>query len=648
MLRSCSLTRARMHACPPVQPCRRASLRTSVWNRDPAILATGGGLKGSSPQDLEEEVRALQDQGTTFPFFSQVSGIDMKLDARVPPFHQEVMASGWPAGCDERYCMAWMHHGYEYARQMEIHKRNLFREHLSFEEILATDGNNFFSRLPGSALVSDEASKDFMDWLTSAPIGSVRIHKSRFQPGAICATFTNTPVHGDEVTLAAGGIEHTHVAVGFVDLSTAAAAAARSPGEPGLQLRWVGYDLSAHAAAKSATLAQMLADGAEIDEILQVWYSSTWSSSTHVAFQKAVSGALASAAPPVKDLLNHWQGCGKLSLSEARQIWLSSRVRSPYIIGNFVRKADRVALARYLVSGELLQGTSGSLTMFAVPPQYGKKEVDENFLQTIPFKEISETILKSGGHLDIIAAGVEVLRTRIACLAEKVKSKQISLEVHYGAVDPANPDLLAHIASLKPTSLSWSNVCDYYHPADFHAMARTCSPDGTHTAHMMNYAKCVKGGFYIDYLVSTPMTASQFLRDVYDQGLKQIDQEYQLAGYKELLLSAPVENARNVVDGMLFKQHHKEWMEAFFAKHGRLRWRRSLFAPRGRHNVQAKVLEAPGAYNPFKRTCATMRVAFTYADMLPEKEIAISSALRNKETNNMPLKQRSTYRAGRS
>ena len=37
--------------------------------------------------------------------------------------------------------------------------------------------------------------------------------------------------------------------------------------------------------------------------------------------------------------------------------------------------------------------------------------------------------MDSGGRLDIIAAGVEVLRTRITCLAEGVRKGKIRLEV---------------------------------------------------------------------------------------------------------------------------------------------------------------------------------------------------------------------------
>ena len=81
-------------------------------------------------------------------------------------------------------------------------------------------------------------------------------------------------------------------------------------------------------------------------------------------------------------------------------------------------------------------------------------------------------------------------------------------QVNHGAVEPTNTALLARIASLNPTSMSWSNVCDYIHPAEFHAMARACSCTGVHTAHMMNYVKCVKGTCHMDYLLSTPMFAS--------------------------------------------------------------------------------------------------------------------------------------------
>jgi len=80
-----------------------------------------------------------------------------------------------------------------------------------------------------------------------------------------------------------------------------------------------------------------------LHHIMQVWYGSTWSPSTSFSFQKAVAGALPSAAPPVMDLLNHWHSCSELSLTKTRQLWLSSRKRSAAVIGNFVRKVRLVS-----------------------------------------------------------------------------------------------------------------------------------------------------------------------------------------------------------------------------------------------------------------------------------------------------------------
>lgn len=40
----------------------------------------------------------------------------------------------------------------------------------------------------------------------------------------------------------------------------------------------------------------------------------------------------------------------------------------------------------------------------------------------------------------------------------------------------------------------------------------------------------------------------RFLKSVYAGSLEDIDEEYQLAGYKQLLLSPPVDNVRNLVN----------------------------------------------------------------------------------------------------
>ena len=43
-------------------------------------------------------------------------------------------------------------------------------------------------------------------------------------------------------------------------------------------------------------------------------------------------------------------------------------------------------------------------------------------------------------------------------------------------VEPGAPDTAASLRALRPSTLSWSNLPDYYAPADFHRMARACAP----------------------------------------------------------------------------------------------------------------------------------------------------------------------------
>jgi hypothetical protein len=82
----------------------------------------------------------------------------------------------------------------------------------------------------------------------------------------------------------------------------------------------------------------------------------------------------------VLQLLLHWQAT-ELDLETSRTAWLNSIKNSNCTIGNFTKKCDRLALCRYLLTGELGEVEVGSSVMFAVPEEYGNKALDENFLQ---------------------------------------------------------------------------------------------------------------------------------------------------------------------------------------------------------------------------------------------------------------------------
>jgi hypothetical protein len=78
-------------------------------------------------------------------------------------------------------------------------------------------------------------------------------------------SFANVPAQKDAMTFGT-----THVAVGFVDLGMLLYALYDQPVDLGEPLRWVGYEMSAYACAKTMVITQMLLQGAPTDSILEV------------------------------------------------------------------------------------------------------------------------------------------------------------------------------------------------------------------------------------------------------------------------------------------------------------------------------------------------------------------------------------------
>jgi hypothetical protein len=55
---------------------------------------------------------------------------------------------------------------------------------------------------------------------------------------------------------------------------------------------------------------------------------------------------------------------------------------------NLLRKKDRIAAGKYMVTGDLLGGTTGSIVMFANPS--GSLMLNPNFLATVNFELLRE------------------------------------------------------------------------------------------------------------------------------------------------------------------------------------------------------------------------------------------------------------------
>lgn len=76
-----------------------------------------------------------------------------------------------------------------------------------------------------------------------------------------------------------------------------------------------------------------------------------------------------------------------ISPTLAYRLWLEAQTDDVFT-ANLLRKQDRLTAGRYMITGDLLGGTSGSIVMFANPSDSGKLSLNLNFLATVYFPSL--------------------------------------------------------------------------------------------------------------------------------------------------------------------------------------------------------------------------------------------------------------------
>jgi hypothetical protein len=93
------------------------------------------------------------------------------------------------------------------------------------------------------------------------------------------------------------------------------------------------------------------------------------------------------------------------------KLWLEAQTDSLFL-ANFLRKQDRLAAGKYIVTGDLLGGTTGSIVMFSNPAGSGALSLNPNFLATIHFPLLVEEWKKPHSK-DIVEAALNLVTKRI-------------------------------------------------------------------------------------------------------------------------------------------------------------------------------------------------------------------------------------------
>ena len=290
----------------------------------------------------------------------------------------------------------------------------------------------------------------------------------------------------------------------------------------------------------------------------------------------------------------YWQ-VKDVKITLARQEWLNRTTDNKTMMGNFIKRVDRQALGKYLITGELLKGEVGSVVMFSLPDGYsGSLAMDESVFQTINFEALMKSRLNSD---NIVNAAINYLRSSIQKLTENILKKHIIIDINFELVNLSKTNVIKKIASLNPYTISWSNVCDYYRAQDFHRMAKMCSGDSTvHFAYSMNWPRHVFGASILDY------SSFKYLDSLIDEFQKNaIPDVYEYMGVKNLLRLPFVDDPRNIIDYSLNVIYRSKWTGYFFSK-----------SVSGILSKDTQVKEEMSIYNFFSRATSTVHLVFNY------------------------------------
>eukprot|EP01042_Synura_sphagnicola_P001282 gene1282-1453_t len=409
-------------------------------------------------------------------------GIDSKVRSGLPDFALEFAKEVLlPPYCDAVKCQDILVAGYEFGIFSPTYKASLVQGH---EGMGAAEIEDDLSRRWGIRFHYPRFKED---WIDKANYGDIIWLKERVPPStskSLLRPFRDSPPN---VILLKPGSRH--VSFRFEDLAELLYAEYEymdvRRGGDNRPVTWVGIEQSIYRCCVVRAVAEMLAmEDVPALHLLQVMYSSVWRRDTNATFREAVRRILAKhkdCLEDSKDKINpemlavflRWNS-HDVSISEASSGWLLTRSVSAMYICNLLRKADRLAVCEYHVTGALFGGDVGSVVMFGLPGKdYGELELNINFLGTIPVELLNEAWIKPGAGT-VVDAACDLVLERIELLRRRVRAGKVFIQVHNMSISPENAEVFRFISALDPSSISWSNLCDFFTPQEFGEMLRQC------------------------------------------------------------------------------------------------------------------------------------------------------------------------------
>ena len=357
-------------------------------------------------------------------------------------------------------------------------------------------------------------------------------------------------------------------------------------------VNFVGVDQSPYAVAKTLVIWEMLkqtpfdsksGEGddetptnsndeailSHVRKIAQAWFSATWDEGTRECVLAALHRLEQSKDTKVQELLDHWSKAPICPLARShldRADAGDREGRQASVASHLVRETDRIAMLKYELTGGFCLSNNdpvcSNTLMFdnhhTCPPVASSESVFTAFpIDTL----IANMRQRKHTDMSILNAAETYALDGLVQLSKIVYDRKVDLELHCSQIQ----DIVPNISSLKPRSMSWSNVCDYIIYPDFHLLAQACSDEDRtlHFGYSMNWTTEVYGASIMGF--PGPENLSYRI-DVLEKSLDKVKLKYKLHEWNEYLRCPPPYAAETTVSQYcLYWIHVDRWAEFFFA-----------------------------------------------------------------------------------
>jgi hypothetical protein len=257
----------------------------------------------------------------------------------------------------------------------------------------------------------------------------------------------------------------------------------------------------------------------------------------------------------------HWQQ-HDISLSQARHIWLKAKKKMWSQVANWMQERDQIAMCTYALTGQIQREAHvGSIVMYAFPDNKERVEDDQDVYETIAMGDILRQCEEASQ--DCLEAVTTLLNKRVERVMSLLKSGSVTAEVRLGLIGIDSDDVIEDVRSIQPSSMSWSNLCDYIVIKDFFAITKACSTSKTkHFGYSMNWPMEVKGAYGVDYLAEDEKFRRKQLEDARRYYKVQLSKRIQLS--ERYLRHPPITHPLNVVDFELQSRFYRNWVQNKF------------------------------------------------------------------------------------